>query len=210
MRVPSISSSPVRVAPQQERATRRLAGFLEAAAELFAELGFEATTMQAIADRSGSSIGALYNYFPDKQSVAATLRSQYGEELRARLKTLIAEAESLSAAQFAEAFIDCILRFVQERPAWSNLHSAPIHLRRDVAARRALRTSIANAFCAKNPSLSQDRALLAANVAVHIAKAMMALYSESEIKSRNTVAGEFRRVLTAYIEGVLAEQKPGE
>jgi hypothetical protein len=33
--------------------------------------------MQAIADRSDSSIGALYNYFPDKESVAATLR-QHG------------------------------------------------------------------------------------------------------------------------------------
>jgi hypothetical protein len=32
-----------------------LAGFLQAAAELFSEIGFEAATMQAIADRSKSS-----------------------------------------------------------------------------------------------------------------------------------------------------------
>jgi AcrR family transcriptional regulator len=206
MRVPSISSSPIRVAPQQERSARRLAGFLEAAAGLFAELGFEATTMQAIADRSGSSIGALYNYFPDKQSVAAMLRSQYGAELQDRLKALVAEAENLSAKRFAESFIDCVVDFAQERSAWFNLHSAPVRFRRDLAARKALRVSIANVFCAKNPSLSQDRALLAANVAVHIAKAMMALYSESETKSRELVAAEFRRVLTTYIEGVLAER----
>jgi len=67
----------MRVAPRQQRAERRLAGFLEMAAELFAEVGFEAATMQAIADRSGSSIGALYNYFPDKQSVATTLLATY-------------------------------------------------------------------------------------------------------------------------------------
>ena len=72
MRVSSSSSSSVRAAPQQERSARRLAGFLQAAAELFSEIGFAATTMQAIADRSESSIGALYNYFPDKQSVDAT------------------------------------------------------------------------------------------------------------------------------------------
>jgi hypothetical protein len=79
MRASSISSSAVRVAPQQERSARRFAGFWQAAAELFSEIRFEATTMQAIADRSKSSIGALYNYFPDKQSVAATLLSGYAE-----------------------------------------------------------------------------------------------------------------------------------
>ena len=31
-------SNPVRVAPQQERSVRRLAGFLDAAAELFVEV----------------------------------------------------------------------------------------------------------------------------------------------------------------------------
>jgi len=54
--MPSISSNPVRVAPQQERSTRRLAGFLDAAAELFVEVGYEAATMTAVAERSGSSI----------------------------------------------------------------------------------------------------------------------------------------------------------
>src|ERR1700746_2673499 len=133
MRMPSISSSPIRVAPQQDRSARRLAGFLQAAAELFANVGFEATTMQAIADRSGSSIGALYNYFPDKNSVAVTLRGRYTEEFQDQLKLLMAHSENLSAAQFAGAFIDCIADFVRNRPAWVNLHSAPIRLHRDPA-----------------------------------------------------------------------------
>ena len=40
----------VRVKPQQERATRRLANFLDVAADLFAEIGYEAATMTAIAE----------------------------------------------------------------------------------------------------------------------------------------------------------------
>src|ERR1700723_839181 len=103
MRVSSISSSSVRVAPKQERSARRLAGFLQAAAELLSEIGFEATTMQAIADRSNSSIGALYNYFPDKQSVAVNLLKGYAEELRLRLKAMMGEAKSFSAARYAGA-----------------------------------------------------------------------------------------------------------
>jgi AcrR family transcriptional regulator len=206
MRASSISSSSVRVAPQQERSGRRLAGFLQAAADLFSEIGFEATTMQAIADRSHSSIGALYNYFPDKQSVAATLLSRYAEELHWRLKSLMEHSEKLSTVQFAGLFIDCIIDFAQERPAYLSLHSMPIRFRRDPAARKALRTIIANAFLTKNPSLSAERSFLAANVAVQIVKGLMNLYLESDAKTKPLAVAEFRRVLTFYLEEVLVSR----
>jgi AcrR family transcriptional regulator len=207
MRASSSSSSSVRTAPQQERSARRLASFLQAAAELFSEIGFAATTMQAIADRCESSIGALYNYFPDKQSVAATLLSGYAEELQWRLQSLMEHSEKLSTAQFAGAFIDCIIQFAQERPAYLNLHTAPIRFRRDPAARKALRSIIANAFRTKNPSLSTERALLAANVAVQIVKGMINLYLESEAKTKALVVAEFRRVLSSYLGEVLSERE---
>jgi AcrR family transcriptional regulator len=205
MRVPSISSSSIRAAPQQERSARRLAAFLQAAAELFSEIGFEATTMQAIADRSNSSIGALYNYFPDKESIATTLLSRYAEELHWRLKSLMGHSEKLSTVQFAGLFIDCIIDFAQERPAYLNLHGVPIRFRRDPAARKALRQIIANAFRTKNPSLSSDRSLLAANVAVQIVKGMINLYLESDAKTKLSVVAEFRRVLTSYLEEILSK-----
>jgi AcrR family transcriptional regulator len=104
--VASISSNPVRVSPQQERSTRRLAGILDAAAELFVEVGYEAATVTAIAERSGSSIGALYNYFPDKQSIAFTLVNQYSQEIEAHWKPLMEQAETLTHAEFADQFIE--------------------------------------------------------------------------------------------------------
>jgi AcrR family transcriptional regulator len=204
MRESSISSRSVRVAPKQERSARRLAGFLQAAAELFSEIGFEATTMQAIADRSNSSIGALYNYFPDKQSIAATLLSRYAEELQWRLQSLMEHSEKVATAQFAGLFIDCMIEFAQERPAYVSLHAAPIPFRRDPAARKALRTIVANAFRTKNPSLSSERSLLGANVAVQIVKGMMTLFLESDAKTKHLVVAEFRRVLTSYLTEILA------
>src|ERR1700719_5379558 len=109
--MPSISSNPIRVAPQQERSTRRLAGFLEAAAELFVEVGYEAATMTAVAERSGSSIGALYNYFPDKQSIAFTLLNQYSQELESHWKPLMEQAEILTHAEFAGLFLAHMTQF---------------------------------------------------------------------------------------------------
>jgi len=205
--VPSISSNPVRVAPQQERSTRRLAGFLEAAAELFVEVGYEAATMTAVAERSGSSIGALYNYFPDKQSIAFTLVNQYSQELEAHWKPLMEQAETLTHAEFAELFIERITEFVQERPAFLKLFAAPIRFRRDPAARKASRVAIANAFRAKNPSLSNDQSILAANVTLQIVRGMMTQYEDSDSKGKVLVVAEFKKLLTLYLRDVLSEDE---
>src|SRR6202451_4437811 len=108
----STLSTSVRVKPQQERATRRLANFLVAAAELFAEIGYEATTMTAIAERSGSGIGTLYHYFPDKQSMAFALFIQYTQKVEAYWKPLIEQAETLSHTAFAETFLERVVEFL--------------------------------------------------------------------------------------------------
>jgi AcrR family transcriptional regulator len=116
--MPSILSNPVPVSPQQERSTRRLAGFLDAAAELFVEGSYEAATMTAVAEPLGSSIGALCNYFPDKQSIACTLVNQYSQELEAHWKPLMEQAEILTHAEFADRFIE---RITPIRPGASRL-----------------------------------------------------------------------------------------
>jgi AcrR family transcriptional regulator len=204
MRMPSNLSNPVRVAPQQERSTRRLAGFLDAAAELFVEVGYEAATMTAVAERSGSSIGALYNYFPDKQSIAFTLVNQYSQELEAHWKPLMEQAEMLTHAEFADLFIERITQFVQKRPAYLRLLAAPIRFRRDPAARKASRVAIASAFRAKNPSLSSDQSILAANVTLQIVRGMMTQYEETDVKGKVLVVAEFKKLLTLYLRGVLS------
>jgi AcrR family transcriptional regulator len=199
----SISSNSVRVAPQQERSARRFAGFLDAAADLFAEVGYEAATMTAIAERSDSSIGALYNYFPDKQSIAFTLLNQYSQEMEAHWKPLMQQVEALTHAEFADTFIERITEFVQRRPAFLKLLAAPIRFRRDSAARKASRVAIANAFRTKNPLLSNEEALLAANVTLQTVRGMMTLYGEADPKAKSLVVAEFKKVLTLYLGSVL-------
>lgn len=204
MRVPSISSNTVRREPQQERSTRRLAGFLDAAADLFAEVGFEAATMTAIAERTGASIGTLYHYFPDKSSIALALLSQYAQEIEALLRPLIARAHTLTHQSFADQLIETITEFAEQHPAYLKLLAAPTRFRRDPAARRALRVAIADAYRAKNPSLSGEKAFLAANVTLQIMKGMTNLYTEINPKEKPQVALEFKKVLTFYLGTVLS------
>ena len=45
----------------------------EIALHLFAERGYAAVSMRQIASKVGLQVGALYNYFPDKQTILSEL-----------------------------------------------------------------------------------------------------------------------------------------
>ena len=199
----------MRVAPQQERSERRLAAFLDAAATLFAQVGYEAATMTAVAERSGSSIGALYNYFPDKQAIALTLLNQYGEEAEAHWKPLMEQAAKFSHQEFANLFIERITELVRHRPAYLSLVAAPVRLHRPLAAKKALSAKIANAFRAKNPSLSDEQSILAAKVVLQMVKGLMTLYAEAEPRGKDLVVDEFKKVLTSYLGLILYQREAG-
>ena len=62
---------------QQTRSQRTQAALLDAAEELFAEDGVDATTISDIAERAGSSVGAFYHHFRDKRAVQYALFDRF-------------------------------------------------------------------------------------------------------------------------------------
>lgn len=61
------------------------ARFIEAALASFAEVGYETTTMAAVAERAGSSVGNLYKYFDSKEALFA---AAVPEELVVQIRRL--------------------------------------------------------------------------------------------------------------------------
>ena len=53
----------------------------EIALHLFAESGYAAVSMRQIASKVGLQVGALYNYFPDKQTILSELLINHMEDL---------------------------------------------------------------------------------------------------------------------------------
>lgn len=62
--------------PSQARSRATLDIILEAAAQLLESVGEGGFNTNALAERAGVSIGTLYRYFPDKQSIIAALARQ--------------------------------------------------------------------------------------------------------------------------------------
>src|SRR5260370_27471172 len=100
--------------PQQERGERRVAELLEAAAVEFAEAGYDAATMKAIAKRAGASIGAVYQYFPNKEAIVSALRTRYVNEMEEQWIELEEASAGLPVRERTQSFIEVMIRFMED------------------------------------------------------------------------------------------------
>ncbi len=155
--------------------------------------------MTGIAQRSGASIGCVYQYFPDKESVARALHSWYGDEMEEQLAPIIEQAGDLSAEDLAHRLVAMMVAFVEKHPAFLRLLDSPIRFARTPEARHRLRNRIAEALRAKNRRLSKEDAWLTATVTLQILKALGGLYAPLSPQERVRVTREFQVVLSGYL-----------
>ncbi len=188
--------------PQQERGERRVAELLEAAASVMAEKGFDAATMTEIAERGGSSIGALYQYFPNKEAVVQALRKKYVEELEERWVPLVAQASRMSLKQLVDRLFEMIIDYIEKRPAYLPLQGVA-GTKRDATARNRLREQFASLFRERRPEMTKEAAFRVANVTVQVLKAMNPLYVEAKGAEREEIVREFKLVLMGYLSSRL-------
>ncbi len=110
--------------PRQQRSHATWDAILQAAAQLFGQLGYAATTTNKVAERAGVSIGSLYQYFPDKDALLLALAERHLSEAAAAL------AEVFVTLQQDRPDLECTLNRLIE--AVMALH------RRDPAMHRLL------------------------------------------------------------------------
>ncbi|MFI5792825.1 TetR family transcriptional regulator [Streptomyces sp. NPDC051677] len=86
--VPQATS--LRRAPVQRRSAERLTRILDACADLLDEVGYDALSTRAVAERAGVPIGSVYRFFGNKRQMADALAQRnlerYSERVTDRLK----------------------------------------------------------------------------------------------------------------------------
>ncbi len=70
---------------------------LDAAIEVFADLGFGAASVRDIVRRTDLATGTFYNYFPDKDTVLRAVLDDVGARIAARVQAARHEARDLEA-----------------------------------------------------------------------------------------------------------------
>ena len=93
---------------------------VSAASRLFTKHGYDATSMEAIADKAGVSVGTVYNYYESKSEILLAIVVQEGEETYASGQILLNEAESGASGVLDDLvvlYLKSPLRFMR-KPEW--------------------------------------------------------------------------------------------
>lgn len=97
----------VRTEPVQQRSTERIASLLDAAAHLIDQNGIDGLTTSDVATRSGSSVGVVYRYFPNIQSLLRALAVRNLERFIDRIRDVGEDAEwRVATDRIIDAYID--------------------------------------------------------------------------------------------------------
>jgi AcrR family transcriptional regulator len=189
--------------PQQERAEKRMQDMLAAAGAVIAERGLAAATMTEIAARAGVSIGAVYQYFPNKDALAIALRTEYGSLMDERWSALAEHAHTASTPELAGRLIDLMTGFIGDHPAYLALSAASTPTNRSADDRSRLRQRFAELFVHRRSDLTAADALRIAEVLLQIVKGLPPLYMAMSMaakpKERRLLIDEYKIAVTAYL-----------
>lgn len=195
-----------------------MALLLDAAEELFGELGYEAATTNQIAARAGVPIGSLYQYFPNKEAIVAAVAARYREAAGAALDAAVGpETAALPPAELAARLLDAMVGFGTARMGFTRTvlqAGASPHLAgvagalMDTAAAR-----LEAALAARRPALPADQRPLAARVAMTAVMALLTLVTAEKARGETHVKallGEAHQLLAAYLAAVDARAASGQ
>jgi AcrR family transcriptional regulator len=190
--------------PKRERGKQRVAALIDAGAELFAEKGYEATTMTEIASRAGAAIGSLYQFFPSKEALAEALFNRFAERAAASFARVEELAPGRSPAGLADLLIDYKLAQGTDRDAAIALSSSVAGIvERRKPLGDALRGRIAKILSAANPALPGDEAAAAAVIVNQVMKMMPALAATEDERAARLI-GEARKLMALYVAEILS------
>jgi AcrR family transcriptional regulator len=118
----SLTQAPaLRADPMQARSTKRLEGLLDAAASYIHSNGYETLTTNHVASISGSSIGTVYRYFPDRIALldALIVRNLERTQIAAHEALSTSAPGSLDAA--VEDVVDVLVTMFSSEPGFRSI-----------------------------------------------------------------------------------------
>ena len=185
--------------PQQRRGKETLDALLAATAALIDEVGYAHVTTKAIAARAGTSIGAFYQFFANKDAAVAELAQRYRSRVRDYLTTTVAAspASGLPPTWVEDTILglaDIYRNMPGFRGVWLNRdHAGALgdearRLRSEVHA--ALDESLAKSY----PQVSAD--VRARRLAIALETAYLLL---SNVADKQLAFTELKRMLGLYL-----------
>jgi AcrR family transcriptional regulator len=204
----SLSTDPaLRRQPQQKRGQQRVEKILIAAAEVFAEGGYAAATIQQIANRASTAVGSIYQFFPDKLAIFQALKAEHLRQGEI-LETNFFDADLYRPLiQIVSEFIDTQANYLDSpiaRCIVLQYYLQPISELFTMTDKVPDWESIkiekhANLYRQRNLNLSQAKSKLLSEVSHNICHSLFLRPLENDEQHRQQLYAEIKDVLYSYL-----------
>lgn len=124
-----LAAAPVRTLlrrlPKQDRSRERVDEILNVAMRLIGEKGIDAVTMKEVARLSGGPIASVYQYFPNKSAIIATLYERYNQQVAFLVGEAMAGLDNIGRLHRGiDLLLDRYYAMMKENPALLDLVNA--------------------------------------------------------------------------------------
>jgi AcrR family transcriptional regulator len=203
---PPAAGIEMRRVPVQARGHRTVARILDAAAELFAAAGYDATTTTQIAKRAGVSVGSLYQFFPDREALLEALAARHIDDVDKLLAASQGLGDDASLEDIVALVVDGVVAYAHAERFFAVLlagaGSPPIargseRLRSELGRRVEL-------VLAYKP-ISARRRRIVASVCVDLLAALLPRTLDDQGRIRSTMIRELKLALRAYLAAVTTD-----
>lgn len=191
--------------PLQGRAHFTVNAILEAAAHILREVGYARLNTNRVADKAGISIGSLYQYFSNKETLVAELRRRHFEDIRSEMEKAYRQSHGLPFEAASRSLIEASIKARQIDPALHRVISTQtpaLDLSEDDNSARSARKMIERFFDSRRDELRNNLDIpLAAHIAYQLVKSVThaAVIDEPELLKHPDFVAELQRMLLAYV-----------
>ena len=199
----------LRRTPQQSRSRSRVLGVLEVADRLLATEGAESLTTSRIAATAEISVGSLYQYFPDKETIVEALALGYWSEL-VDLVSAVAEADEHETLERpVDQIIDSLAAGFRARPAFLALWYGGLRSERVRNVTRPGRIQVGRAvegiLARRWPESEPERRATVARMVVLAGDGLLREAFRLDPNGEASVLEETKRMLNAYVADSLID-----
>jgi AcrR family transcriptional regulator len=198
------SSDLQRKKPKQERSKAIVEAIYEATVRILPKLGSQHVTTKKIADFAGVSVGSLYQYFPNKESLLGGIMDMVAQAGTAKIQKRIDEIDGKSMTEATDAMVDIALEvFLSEKEKVREIYRQAPELGR-LPALLKLRQSVveraADEMKKHHPGHRAEEYVRVSFIAVNAVMGVIhtMLYDDQQSYSTEELAFELKAMLNAY------------
>lgn len=191
-------------APQQDRSRQTVEAILESAVQILDSDGLDGFKVAALAERSGYSVGTLYQYFENVDGVMLALVEQESERQRQTLLAAFSDAAARGKKQSTRDVVEMMVGAYSQRRAAHRAILEWVLSRRDVRALEGRNTFLGQMLASvslRTQGLSLDRLLNPTEMFVLSRAFLGCLRTAVWNDDPDTASSQFAQSLTDLVDG---------